>query len=113
MSDENTTTRTSIDVLSDFVNGRPLNAAEHEELRGEVRLMLDTLSMVRQSLGTLATQANERSTACDPGERVDPWVIGYLAGKSRESQSAAGALGALQNSMDVWAASRRAAEGGA
>lgn len=99
--------RTSTDVVVDFLSGRPLPEDEQEMLRGEVQLLLDTVSMVRESLATLATQANDRSRACEPGEEADAWRLGYLAGKSRESQSAAGAIGALQNGMDVWAACRR------
>lgn len=106
--------RTSTDVLLDFIRGGDVSMVEQAQLRAEVRLMLDTISMTRESISALSTQANERSRAREPREEHDPWVLGYLAGCSRESQATAGALGALQNGMDVWAACRRSTtEGGA
>ena len=96
------------DVLGDFLDGKPFDPSAEEELRDELRLAVSTLSMIRESLSRLSTEADERSRrAGETGETSDAWLLGYAAGRAREGQAHCAVIGALQNSMDIWATTPR------
>lgn len=95
---------TTADYLDAFVRGVDLGSEGQAALRDEFGLMIDTLSMLRESLAQLSRSADERSRRDGEVASVsDAWALGYAAGKAREAQNMAANVGALQNSLDVWA----------
>lgn len=104
----------AVDHLSAFLDGAPLDPSAEEDLRAEMRLMVATLSMVRESLAQIATDADARSREAGAVTGiVDSWGLGYAAGRAREGQSYSSIIGALQNSLDIWATSGGQKGGGA
>lgn len=108
MSEEQKSVEEKPDHLSAFLDGAPLDPSAHDEMRVELQLAVNTLSMIRQSMAHLAERADATSRVLgETGDTTDAWLLGYMSGRSREQQSFSAILGSLQNSMDIWATSKR------
>lgn len=73
--------------LIEWIEGADVAEGDQDWLRGEFRLLAESIHVVQQSLGKLSQDLDQFSTEQGEHWSGDPWVHGYRCGKARQAQT--------------------------